>query len=110
MNSGVDIAKLTNGDVVVIVDGNEVPELQVASHGSSFAGNALHSAAITEEHECVVVDQIEAGLVEDSGSVGLGHGETDSIGETLAERTGGDLDTGGVVGLRVTRCDRVDLL
>jgi hypothetical protein len=58
----------------------------------------------------VVVDQLEAGLVEDSGSVGLCHGETDGIGETLAERAGGDLDTGGVVSLRVTRCDGVDLL
>lgn len=58
----------------------------------------------------MVVDEIEPGLVEDSSSVCLGHGETDGIGETLAERAGGDLDTGGVMGFRVTRCDRVDLL
>jgi hypothetical protein len=102
--------KLTNGNVVVIVDGNEVSELQVASHRSSLAGNTLHSAAIAKEHECVVVDQVEAGLVEDSGSVCLGHGKTNGIGETLAKRAGGDLDTGSVVGLRVTRGDRVDLL
>jgi hypothetical protein len=42
--------------------------------------------------------------------VGLGHGETDGIGETLAERASGDFDTGSVVGLRVTGCDAVDLL
>jgi hypothetical protein len=96
--------------VVVVVDGNEIAELQVASHRSSLAGNALHGAAITEEHEGVVVDQVEAGLVEDGGGVCLGNGETDGIAETLTERASGDFDAGGVVGLRVTGCDAVDLL
>lgn len=58
----------------------------------------------------MVVDQLEAGLVEDGASVGLGHGETDGIGETLAEGASGDLDTRGVVGLGVAGCDAVDLL
>jgi hypothetical protein len=96
--------------VVVVVDGNEVAELQVASHRSSLAGDALHSAAITEEHVGVVVDQVEAGLVEDGGGVCLAHGKTNGIGETLAEGSGGDLDTGSVMGLGVTGCDAVDLL
>jgi hypothetical protein len=42
--------------------------------------------------------------------VGLGHGETDGVSETLAERTSGDLDTGGVVSLGVTGGDAVNLL
>jgi hypothetical protein len=58
----------------------------------------------------VVVDQLETGLVEDGGSVPLGNGETDGIGETLAQRTGGDLNTGRVMGLGVTGSDAVDLL
>jgi hypothetical protein len=58
----------------------------------------------------VVVDQVEAGLVEDRGSVGLSHGETDGIGETLTERASGDFDTGGVMSLGVTGGDAVDLL
>lgn len=101
---------LTNGDVVVIVDGNEVSELQVTSHGCSLAGNTLHSTTITEEHVSVVVDQIEARLVEDSTGVRLSHGETDGIGETLAKRTSGHLNTRGIVSLGMTRCDAVDLL
>lgn len=102
--------KLTNGDVVVIVDGNEVSELQVTGSGGSLAGNTLHSATITEEHVDVVVDQLVAGLVEDGGGVLLSNSETDGIGETLTKRASGDLDTGGVVGLGVTGCDAVDLL
>lgn len=100
----------TNRDVVVIVDHDEVAELQMTSHRSSLRGNTLHSAAITEEGVCVVVEQLVAGLVENSGGVPLSNGKTDSVGETLTKRSSGDLNTGGVVGLGVTRSDRVDLL
>jgi hypothetical protein len=96
--------------VVVIIDGNQVAKLKVTGHGSGLGGNTLHSTAITEEHVGVVVEQLEAGLVVDTTGVGLGHGETDGVGETLAKRTSGDLNTGGVVGLGVTGGDAVNLL
>lgn len=96
--------------MVVIIDGNEVAQLQVTSHGGSLGGDTLHGAAITEEGVGVVVDEVKAGLVEDTSGVSLGNGQTDGVGETLAERTSGDLDTGGVVSLGVTRSDAVDLL
>jgi len=96
--------------VVVIVDGNQVAELKVTSHGCGLGGNTLHSTAITEEHVGVVVEELEAGLVVHTTRVGLGHGETDGIGETLAKRTSGDLNTGGVVSLGVTGGDAVKLL
>lgn len=96
--------------MVVIVDGNQVAKLQVTGHGGSLAGNTLHSAAITEEAEGVVVEQLVAGLVEDTSGVLLGNGQTNSVGETLTQRASGNLDTGGVVGLGVTRGDAVDLL
>lgn len=103
-------ANLTNGDVVVIVDGNQVAKLKVTGHGGSLAGNTLHSATITEEHVGVVVEKLEAGLVVDTTGVGLSHGETNSVGKTLTERTSGDLNTGGVVSLGVTGGDAVELL
>ena len=101
---------LTDGNVVVIVNGNQVAELEMASHGCSLAGNTLHSTTITEEREGVVVDQIKAGLVELSSGVRLGNGKTDSVGETLAERTGGDLNARCVVVCRMAGCFAVDLL
>jgi hypothetical protein len=75
--------KRTNGDVVVVIDGDQVAELQMAGCGGSFASNALHSAAITEEHERVVVDQLEVWLVENGRSMRLRNSETNGIGETL---------------------------
>lgn len=96
--------------MVVVVDGDEVSELQMTSHRSCLAGDTFHSAAITEEHICVVVDQLEAGLVEDCRSMRLADSETDGIGETLTERAGSDFDTGGVMGFGVTGADTVNLL
>ena len=102
--------KRTNGNVVVIVDSNQIAELQVTSSRSSFTGNTLHSASITEEHECVVVDKLEARFVEDSRSVRLSNGKTDSIGETLTERASSDLNSGGIMCLGVAGGDAIDLL
>jgi len=94
--------------VVVVVDGNQVAELQVTSGGGSLRGNTLHGATVTEEAVGVVVDEVEAGLVEGTSGLGLGHGKTNSVGETLTKRTSGDLDTGGVVSLGVTGGDAVN--
>lgn len=96
--------------MVVIVDSNEVAQLQVTSHGGSLTGNTLHGAAITEEGVSVVVEKIIAGLVEDTSRVSLGNGQADGVGETLAKRSSGDLNTGGVVGLGVTWGDAIELL
>ena len=101
---------LTNGDLVVIVQADEVAQLEMAGHRSSLAGNALHSTAITENAVGVVVDQVIAGLVENGSGMRLGNGEADSVAETLAQGTGSDLNSWGVMGFRVTWCDAVHLL
>jgi hypothetical protein len=91
-----------NGNVVVVVDTDQLSELQVTSLGSGLRGNTLHSTSISEETVGVVVEELETGLVEAGGEVSLSHGKTDGIGETLSKRTSGDLNTGGVVSLGVT--------
>ena len=101
---------LTNGNVVVIVDSDEIAQLQVTGHGGGLTGDTLHSAAITEEGVGVVVEKLEAGLVVDTSGVSLSNGQTNSIGETLAQRTSGYLNSGSVVSLRVTWSDAVELL
>lgn len=103
----VTINVLTNGDVVVIVDCDEVAQLQVTRSASRLTCNTLHSTAIAEEAVCVVVDKLVAILIEGRRGVSLSYGQPNSIGETLAERTSCDLDTGGVVGLGVTGCDAI---
>lgn len=86
-----------NGDVVVIVDGNQLAQLQVTGLGSSLGGDTLHSTSITEVGVGEVVEELKIGLVEAGSVVSFSHGETDSVGEALAERAGGDLNSGGVM-------------
>ena len=105
-NVGVTV----NGDVVVVPDSNQVAELKVSSERRSFGGDTLHQATITEEAVCVVVNKVEVVLVEGGGSVSLGDGKTDGVADTLTEGTSGHLNSGGVMGLRVTGSDAVQFL
>lgn len=89
--------QLTDRDVVVVVDADQVSELQVACHTRCLAGNALHGAPVSKETICVVVDQVKAWLVENRGSMGLGHGETNSIAKTLTQRPRSNFDARGIV-------------
>jgi hypothetical protein len=103
------MAKRTDGDVVVVVDADEISELQMAGQTGGFRGDALHGTAIPKNAVGVVADDVEAVSVEDGGGVSLSDGETDGVAEALAERAGGDLDAGGVVGLRMPRSDAAEL-
>lgn len=82
----------------------------MTGHRGSLAGNTLHSTAVTEEAVGVVVEEVIAGLVKGTSSLGLGNGKTNSVGETLTKRTSGDLNTGGVMSFGVTGGLAVELL
>eukprot|EP00053_Salpingoeca_punica_P011021 m.98695 g.98695 ORF g.98695 m.98695 type:complete len:479 (-) comp15561_c0_seq1:53-1489(-) len=90
-----------NLDLVVVVEDNQLAEAKVTSERRSLARHALLHAAIAADDVGVVVDQLEVRLVEASSHVGLGDSETNGVGQTLAERARGDLDTLGEVVLRV---------
>lgn len=99
----------TDGDMVVIIDANEIAELQMTSQGSCLACNTFHSTSITKETVCVIVHHLEALLVEHTTSMRLTHSQTNSIAKTLTKRPGGHFDTRGVMGFGMTRCYAVHL-
>jgi hypothetical protein len=96
--------------MVIVVDSDQVAELQMSSSRSGFTCNAFHSTAIAEESVGVVVDEFIARLVEDSGSVRLGNGQTNCVAESLTKGASCNLDTGSVMSFRVARGYAVDLL
>ena len=57
----------------------------------------------------VVVDQVKAFLVVESGHMRLRNTEADRVGEALAKRTGGDFNAIGVSSFGVTRGQRIKL-
>lgn len=102
--------RLTNGNMVVIIDSNQIAKLEMTSSGGSLTGNTLHGTAVTKEDIGMVVGELKTGLVENSCGVGLSNGKTDCVGKALAERTGGNLNTRSVMSLWVAGSDAVDLL
>ena len=98
-----------DGDAVVVVEGDQFAQAQGAGQRADFMGNAFHHAAVAEEHVGVVVDDVVAFTVELRAQHLLGDGEADGVGDALAERAGGGLDTRGVTVFRVARGTTVQL-
>lgn len=102
--------RLTNGDFVVIVDGNQVTKLQVSSQTGRFTSNTFLSATITKEDIRVVVNEVETRLVELGGGMSLRNSETDRVGETLTQRASCNFNARSVMSLWMTWCNAVNLL
>ena len=91
------LGHLVEGDLVGVVEDDEVVELLMGGEGGGLGGDTLLEASVTGEGEDVVVeDLVVVGVVDALGHL-LGGGETDGVGDTLSEGTGGALDAGGVV-------------
>ena len=82
----------------------------MARSAGSFAGNTLHSTAISKEAKGVIVDEFEARLIEYGCRMGLCNCETDSIGESLTKRACSNFDALCILTFWVPRSDAVDFL
>ena len=65
--------ELTDGDMIVIINHDEITELQMTRGTGSFAGNALHCTSIAKEAVCVIGDKVETRLIERGSSLCLGN-------------------------------------
>ena len=66
-------------------------------------GDALHHAAVAQEHIGVMVDDGVAGTIEGGGQRALRQRHAHGVGEALAQRTGGGLDPEMHFALRMAR-------
>ncbi|GAB1459121.1 hypothetical protein MASR2M50_08950 [Thauera sp.] len=105
-----------DGDVVVVVEGDELAQAPGAGERAGLVRDAFHQAAVAEEDVGVVVDHLMAGAVELGGEDLFGERHADRVGDALAERAGGGLDAGGVAvlgvagGLAVELAEALELL
>mmetsp|Transcript_21639 Transcript_21639/g.60016 ORF Transcript_21639/g.60016 Transcript_21639/m.60016 type:complete len:323 (+) Transcript_21639:1807-2775(+) len=91
-----DLGVAVDGDLVVIIQHDELAQTPVAGQGGGLVGQALHHAAITSNAVGVVVHDLGGvGLVEAGSQVGLSDSQAHSIAHTLAQGAGGDLHTVG---------------
>ena len=81
----------------------------MAGQGGGLGADALHQVAVADEGVRVVVDDRVPGRLKVAARKRLGDGHAHSVGEALAQRTGGDLDPGRAVvsgwpGVRLPHC------
>jgi hypothetical protein len=101
-----DVGVTLDGDVVVVVDQGEVAELLVTGDRGRLAADPFLEVAVAADGVDVVVERaLPLGRVgvEQAALAAGGHRHADRVGDTLAERTGGGLDAGGVPELGVAR-------
>ena len=89
------------GDVVRVVDEDEVVQSLVTGEFDRLHADAFLHAAVAGEADDVVVEDRVLGRVEPGGRHLPGHRHADGIAHALAQRTGGALDAGGDAKLRM---------
>ena len=98
-----------DGDGVLVVDHREVAEFLVPRQGAGLMGDAFHDVAVGGDHPDVVVERAGAlcGVgVKQAPDAALRERHPNRRGEPRPERARRDLDTRGVVNLRVPRRER----
>ena len=96
-------------DPVVVVEGDQLAELEVAGQRRGLGRDALLEVAVGADDVGAVVDDLVAGPVELAREAALRDGHAHAVDEALAERAGGGLDARRDAVLRVARGDRAPL-
>lgn len=89
-----DVGGAVDGDLVGVVEGDELPEPQVSRQGG-FGSDALLEAAVADQGVGVVVHDRALRRVEPGGEDALGDRHADGRRDALAEAGGEDADAGG---------------
>ena len=101
---------VTNRDVIIIVDHDEISQLQMTGCAGSLTSDTFHRTPIPKKAESVIIDEVESILIELGSRVSLGNCKADGICETLAKRTSSHLNARSILSFRMAGRDAVDLL
>ena len=98
-----------DGDVVVVVERDQLAEAQRSRERACLVRNAFHQATVADEYPRAVTDDRVPVPVEARREHLLRDRHTDGVREALPERSGGRLDPWCVAALGVARGHRVEL-
>ena len=104
-----DFGHGVEGDVVGVIDEDEVIELVVSREGDGLLGDSFLEAAVTSESDDVVVEEGVLGSIELGSSALAGKSVTNGVANSLTEWAGGRFDAWSFIVLRVTGSDAVKL-
>ena len=98
-----------DGDVVVVVEHDEIVEFEVTGEAGGLGSVAFHHAAVAADHEDAALRDVRL-VKADSGRKLLGGDRHADRGtETAAQRTGRDVDALGVAEFRMARSQAAPL-
>src|SRR5215218_759874 len=92
------------GDVVIVVDVDELAQGQVSGDGGRLGGDTLHKIAVRADGVGVVVHDLVPDPVVPARQEAFGDAHPSPVGEALSQRPGRGLYAGGVLSLGVSRC------
>ena len=98
-----------DGDAIVVIKANELRQPQRAGQRRCLVRDALHQTAVTSNHPCSVINQINFFRIKFVSELLLGKRHTHRHRETLAQRPCGGLYPWAFTKLRMTRGFRVQL-
>ena len=98
-----------DGNPVVVVEADQFVQPPDAGQRADFVADAFHQAAVAEEGPGPVVDHRQAGAVVAAGQQFFRQRHADGVGQPLAQRPGGRLDTVGQADFRVSGCPATHL-
>ena len=81
-----DVRVALDGDVVVVVDENELAQRVRARKGAGLVGNPFLETAVAAQHVRIVIHHGEAGLIVFCGQMRLCERHAHAVGDALAER------------------------
>src|SRR5687768_18280075 len=92
-----------DGDVIVVVESDQLAEPQVSGEGGCLVRHAFHHVTIAGDEVCVVIDDVVTRPIEKGSKLRFGDGHADCIPNTLSEWTGCRLDARSVAELGMPR-------
>mmetsp|Transcript_75490 Transcript_75490/g.119198 ORF Transcript_75490/g.119198 Transcript_75490/m.119198 type:complete len:203 (+) Transcript_75490:724-1332(+) len=113
VNALSEVRHLVQGDIVLIVDHNQVVETVVTGEGSSFERNSLLQATVTAESNHMMIKNLVVLSIVFGSSKFSGSSHSYCIANSSAKRASGRFDARGIVlrgrKFRMTRSHRVVL-
>lgn len=94
--------------MVGVIEHGQLAEAEASRECGRLAADPFHHVAVPGDHPCAEIDDGGAGAVVTGGQHALRHGEPDSVGDTLTERTGSDVDAGSHAELGMAGSDRAE--
>ncbi len=104
-----DVGASLDGDLVVVVNADQLSQPQVAGQRGRFIRDTFHEIAVAAHDIGVMIHDFLSHPVESGGQVAFGHGHAHGGGKPLSQRAGGGFHAGGDAVFGVARGFAVQL-